>query len=71
MAVIDQRPSMPPFLIDKGAAAELLGISERYVERLVATGELASVRIGRLRRLRVADVQAYCARLAGRIEAAK
>lgn len=44
------------------AAAELLSVSRRTVERLVASGELPHVRIaGRLVRIALSDVEAYVA----------
>ena len=46
-------------LITKGEAAERLGVSIRTVERLVATGRLRQVRIERLARFRVSDLEAY------------
>lgn len=44
-------------------AAERLGISRTTTFRLVRTGEIESVRIGRLRRIHVDAVNAYAARL--------
>jgi excisionase family DNA binding protein len=43
-------------LIDVHAVASLLGCSVPTVERLAKSGELPSVKIGRLRRYRRADV---------------
>ena len=40
-------------------AAELLSVSQRAVERLVASGELKSVRVGRLRRIAASDLHAF------------
>jgi excisionase family DNA binding protein len=44
-------------------AAERLGISRTTTFRLVRTGEIESVRIGRLRRIHVDAVNAYATRL--------
>ena len=43
-------------LIDCHAVAELLGCSVPTVERLTKSGELPSVKVGRLRRYRRCDV---------------
>ena len=51
-------------LITKGEAAERLGVSIRTLERLVATGRLRQVRIERLARFRVSDLEAYVDSLA-------
>jgi excisionase family DNA binding protein len=40
-------------------AGRQLGISGRHAWRLVMSGELASIRIGRLRRVTVAALEAY------------
>jgi excisionase family DNA binding protein len=45
-------------LVDVPAAAEALGVSPRQVERLVASGELTSVKGGR-RRIRRSDLERY------------
>jgi len=50
-----------PFVYDVPAVATLLGVSKRTVEHLIARGELRSLRIGRLRRIRAADVDEYLA----------
>ena len=44
-------------------AAEQLGIGRTTIFRLVRSGEIESVRIGRLRRIHVDAVKAYAARL--------
>jgi excisionase family DNA binding protein len=43
--------------------AERLGIGRTTTFRLVKTGEIESVRIGRLRRIHIDAVNAYAARL--------
>jgi excisionase family DNA binding protein len=53
-----------PLLIDVPQAAEVLGVSSRQVERLVASGELASVKVGAARRIRRADLDRYVDNLA-------
>lgn len=45
-------------LIDVHAAARLLGCSAPTVERLVRDGRIPSIKVGRLRRFRRADLMA-------------
>lgn len=51
-------------------AAELLGIGRTMAFRLVRTGELESVQIGRLRRVRRTAVSEFASRLVPSIPAA-
>lgn len=53
-------------------AAALMSISDDTVYRLIRRGELPSVKVGSIRRIRVADIHAFgqqdeCARLAPRL----
>lgn len=52
---------MPPVdrLYDVRQAAELLGIGRTNVYKLLKAGHLHSVRVGRLRRIRRSDLDAY------------
>jgi excisionase family DNA binding protein len=50
-------------LVDVSEAAEMLGVSSRQVERLVASGALPSVKVGASRRIRRADLEAFVASL--------
>lgn len=52
-----------PMLLDYGAAAARLGVSTRTVRRLVAAGDLRSVRIGASRRVHVDDLDTYTSTL--------
>lgn len=45
-------------------AADQLSVCRTMMYALIRTGEVESVRIGRLRRVRPADLEAYAARLA-------
>jgi excisionase family DNA binding protein len=45
--------------IDAQKAATLLGIGLRTVRRLISDGRLASFRVGRCVRIRMADLRAY------------
>ncbi|MFL6126021.1 helix-turn-helix domain-containing protein [Actinophytocola sp.] len=63
-------PPMPPtqpaserILLTVEEAAERLGIGRTFAWRLVRTGELKSVQIGRLRRVHVDAVRDYTERL--------
>jgi excisionase family DNA binding protein len=55
-----------PLVLDVAGVARLIGVSRRTVEHEIARGELQSLRIGRVRRVRRVDVEAY---LAKRVEA--
>jgi excisionase family DNA binding protein len=54
-----------PTLLTVGEAATALSLSRTAVYELMRTGELGSVRIGARRRVPVAAVDAYVARLTG------
>jgi excisionase family DNA binding protein len=57
---IGQHPVLPDrMLVTKHEAAQLLGVSVRTVERLVAAGRLQQVQVERLARFRVGDLEAY------------
>jgi len=45
--------------VDAKKAATLLGIGLRTIRRLIASGKLASYRVGRCVRIRLTDLQAY------------
>ena len=51
-------PRMAPAQLTKLQAADRLGVGERTLERMLRSGELPGVRIGRLVRVRVSDVEA-------------
>ncbi len=57
---IDHDPIVPDrMLVTKHEAAQLLGVSVRTVERLVAAGRLQQVQVERLARFRIGDLEAY------------
>lgn len=57
---IDSRPvERPPEWLDTRGAAELLGVTRRQVAKLAEKGAIPSARVGRLLRLKRADVIAY------------
>jgi excisionase family DNA binding protein len=47
-------------LLTTDDVAEILGVSARTVRRLVASGQLRPVYVGRLPRFTEAEVSAYC-----------
>jgi putative molybdopterin biosynthesis protein len=51
-----------PKAISKKAAAELLTVSEKTIERLINRGELPGFRVGWKWRIMLADLEAYVAR---------
>lgn len=58
-----QQPTSERILLTVEEAAERLGIGRTFAWRLVRTGELRSVQIGRLRRIHVDAVRDYTDRL--------
>jgi len=62
---MDHDPVVPDrMLVTKHEAAQLLGVSVRTVERLVAAGRLQQVQVERLARFRIGDLEAYVRGLA-------
>ncbi|MEV4599443.1 helix-turn-helix domain-containing protein [Amycolatopsis sp. NPDC049253] len=57
------RPTSQRVLLTVEEAAERLGIGRTMTYRLVRTGQLESVQIGRLRRIHTSAVDAYAAEL--------
>jgi excisionase family DNA binding protein len=45
-------------------AADRLGVGRTLMYELIRAGEIPSVRVGRLRRIRTTDLEAYAAQLA-------
>lgn len=54
-----RREAAPEPLLTKADAAEVLGVSERTVDTLVASGQLASVKVARCRRIPPQALHAY------------
>jgi excisionase family DNA binding protein len=50
-------------LVDVAEAAKRLSVSKRTVQSLVFSGQLASVKVGRCRRIPVSELTAYVERL--------
>lgn len=67
VGVVDDPPS--GILLTVEEAAERLRIGRTTLFRLIGTGQIASVQIGRLRRLRPVDLEAYAASLPARVTA--
>ena len=53
---------MSPLLLTVDRAAQKLGICRDFMYRLLARGEMRSVKIGRSRRVPVGELEAYIAR---------
>lgn len=64
------RPMPQRVLLTIEEAAEQLGIGRTLMCKLIKTGEIESVLIGRLRRIHTAAVREYAARLAANRNAA-
>jgi excisionase family DNA binding protein len=60
-----QEADCPVLLLRVEVAAEKLGIARTLMYRLVQSGEVESVRVGRLRRVPVACLEEYVDRLRG------
>jgi excisionase family DNA binding protein len=60
------REQQPPtkLLLTVTEAAARLGIGRTLMYELISTGAMPSVRVGRLRRIRAADLETYTAALA-------
>jgi excisionase family DNA binding protein len=56
---------VPRLLLSTAEVTDALGISERFAKNLVYSGELASLKVGRLRRVYVGDVYAWIERQRG------
>ncbi|WP_045877110.1 helix-turn-helix domain-containing protein [Pseudofrankia sp. DC12] len=56
-------PTAPKLLLTVEEAADVLGLGRTTTYALIRTGALKSVRIGRARRVRVTDLDAYAAQL--------
>ena len=54
--------NLPPLAVNSEQAAAMLGISERKLCELKATGEIPCVRIGRSVRFRIQDLEAFIER---------
>jgi excisionase family DNA binding protein len=62
--------SATKLLLTVEEAAERLGIGRTLMYSLIRTGEVCSVHIGRLRRVRLEDLERFAAGLAGNLDAA-
>jgi len=67
-AIADRADAAPvtALLLSYRQAAAVLGVSVRTITRLVAAGELPSVHVGGIVRIRREDVESYVASLASR-----
>jgi excisionase family DNA binding protein len=54
-----QRPNPTKPLLTRNQVAEHLGVSIRSVDRAIASAEIATVRLGRLVRIRTEDLEFY------------
>ena len=54
-------PSQIPQLVTLGEAANRLAVSKRHLQRLIARGELPTVRVGECVRISVSVLVAYVA----------
>jgi excisionase family DNA binding protein len=64
---VELPPHCQVWLVTLPAAARLLGVSRSKLYELVAAGELPTVRIGRSRRIAVADLEEFVRRCRTRV----
>jgi len=57
--MLETAPAPAPLLMDVRAAARALSVSPRTVQLLAARGELPSLKIGKLRRFALTDLQRF------------
>lgn len=57
---VQESPTPSSKLLTKAETAEYLGTSERHIERLWATRQIAAIHVGRKIRWRVEDLDAFC-----------
>lgn len=57
-----QADASTPLVLDMEGAAVALGTTQRHVRKLVETRQLASVKVGRLVRIRPQDIADYIER---------
>ena len=58
-------PADPVVVLDVAEAAARIGLSQSKTKRLLAAGEIASISMGRRRKVPVAAIDAYLRRLSG------
>jgi len=58
-------PADPVLVMDVPEAAARIGLSESKTKRLIAAGEIASISMGRRRKVPAAAIDAYLRRLGG------
>ena len=64
---LDRLPDeQPPLLLTVAQAAQRLGVGRSLLYELMATGELQSIHVRRLRRIPADEITAYIARLRSR-----
>jgi excisionase family DNA binding protein len=50
---------VPRLLLSTSEVARALGVSQRFVKSLIQTGDLPSLKVGRLRRIWLGDLEAW------------
>ena len=59
MSAVGSRGTLGPLLYDVNEACSLLGVKRTFLFTLIASGQLKSVKIGRLRKVTRVDLEAY------------
>jgi excisionase family DNA binding protein len=56
---------VPRILLSTSEVAHALGVSQRFVKNLIYTGDLPSLKVGRLRRVLLIDLEVWVERQRG------
>lgn len=56
-----------PGALDRAGSARYLSISTRKLDEILSSGEIKKIKLGRKTLVRVCDLDAYLARLAGEV----
>jgi excisionase family DNA binding protein len=54
--------AVPRLLLSTSEVARSLGVSQRFVKSLIQAGDLPSLKVGRLRRVWIGDLEAWVER---------
>jgi excisionase family DNA binding protein len=63
--ILDRVSADPALVMDVPEAAARIGLSESKTKRLIAAGEIASISMGRRRKVPLAAIEDYLRRLSG------
>lgn len=64
-STLNIKPTAPAMAVSIREAAELLRVNHKTIRREIGRGTLKALRIGRVYRIRMEEIQAYLRRLEG------